>query len=388
MSRRGILCCGKALDAADTGCIGKASNAPAAQKRGRIALTPSRVRLPAWARRAPGDSLPRKTGRNTMRLIALALALLLAAPAHAFPERPITLVTGFAPGGSTDIAARLISERFAQNIAPSARVVVENRAGASGTVAADWLRRQAPDGHTLMLIEVSSHAIVPAALEGGTAFDPLRDFTHVGMIGTAPLVLIAAPNFPATTAEAAIARLRSARPEELAYATSGVGSIPHFGVEMLAQQLGVRFTHVPYRSGGLMLTAIHQGEGQFGIAVLASAAQQIRGGLVRGLAVTSRARFPAFPELPSLAEGALPGFELTTWNMIIAPAGLPAPVLARLNAALNASIAEAPLAERFLNAGVLVWQGPNTPEGAREFLASEVRRYQEVVVRTGIRLER
>jgi len=326
-----------------------------------------------------------------MLRLAILCALLcapFAALAQGFPERGISLSVGFAPGGSTDIAARLLSERFAHHVGGGTRIVVENRPGASGTVAGDWLRRQAPDGHTLMLIEVSSHAIAPAALQGGTPFDPVRDFTQIGMIGVAPMVLITNPRFPAATAADAIARLRAARPEELAYATSGVGSIPHLGVEMLAAQLNNRFTHVPYRSGGLMLTAIHQGEGQFGIAVLASAAEQIRSGLVRGLAVTSRDRFPAFPDLPTLAEGALPGFELTTWNMIIGPPGMPAPLVARLNAALVAAIAEPALAERFLTAGVRIWTQPNTPETTRAFLESEVRRYQEVVQRTGVRLER
>ena len=318
------------------------------------------------------------------------LAALLAAPAFAqtYPDRPITLITGFAPGGSTDIACRLIADRFAAGVAPGARMLVENRPGASGVVAADWLRRQAPDGHTLMLIEVSSHAIAPAALEGGTPFNPVEDFTQIGMVGTAPMVLITSPRFPASTAAEAIARLREAPPETFTYATSGVGSIPQLGAEMIALQLGTRFTHLPYRSGGLMLTSIYQNEGNFGVAVLASAAGQIRDGLVRGLAVTSRERFPTFPDIPTLDEAALPGFELTTWNMIIGPPRMAEGVLARLNAALNAAVAEAPLAERFLGAGVRMWQGPNTPATTRAFLASEVAKYRDVVARTGVRLER
>jgi tripartite-type tricarboxylate transporter receptor subunit TctC len=326
-----------------------------------------------------------------IRHLALAaLSLFAAAPlaAQSFPQRPVTLAVGFAPGGSTDIVSRLISERFAANLAPEARVLVENRPGASGIVAGDWLRRQAPDGHTLMLIEVSSHAIAPAALDGGTPFDPVADFTQIAMIGTAPMILIASPSFPATNAQEAITRLRNSRPEQFAYATSGVGSIPHLGVEMLALQLGARFTHVPYRSGGLMLTAIHQGEGQFGIAVLASAAGQVRGGLVRGLAVTSRERFPSFPEIPTLNEAAMPGFELTTWNMIIGPPNMPPAVLAQLNRALLSVVADAPLRERLLQAGVLPWATENTPETTRAFLTSEVQKYRQVVARTGVRLER
>lgn len=325
------------------------------------------------------------------RLALAALCLSVSASpamAQTFPQRPVTLAVGFAPGGSTDIASRLISERFAANLGGEARVLVENRPGASGVVASDWLRRQAPDGHSLMLIEVSSHAIVPAALEGGTPYNPMTDFTHIAMIGTAPMILISSPSFPATTAQQAIAVLRASRPEQYAYATSGVGSIPHLGVEMIAAQLGARFTHVPYRSGGLMLTAIHQGEGQFGVAVLASAAGQVRGGLVRGLAVTSRERFPSFPEIPTLNEAAMPGFELTTWNMIIGPPNMPAALVAQLNRALVATAGDATIRERLLQSGVLPWTAENTPETTRNFLAAEVRKYQEVVARTGIRLER
>lgn len=329
------------------------------------------------------------------RAVALALPAALALPGlaraqagFAPDQRPITLVTGFAPGGSTDIASRMIADRFAHHVGPGARMVVENRAGASGTVASDWLRRQAPDGHTIMLIEVSSHAIAPAALQGGTPYDPVEDFAQIGMVGTAPLILVANPRFPAANAREAIQRLAASRNEELAYATSGVGSIPHLAVEMLGARLGARFTHVPYRSGGLMLTAIHQGEGQFGIAVLASAAAQVRDGLVRGLAVTSRERFPAFPDIPTLAEDALPGFEMTTWNMIIGPPRMPAATLATLNRALAAAVAEPALRERLLGAGVAAWGTPNTPEGAREFLRAEVAKYRDVVQRTGVRLER
>jgi tripartite-type tricarboxylate transporter receptor subunit TctC len=298
------------------------------------------------------------------------------------------LISGFAPGGSTDIACRLISERFAHHIGGGARVVVENRPGASGTVAADWLRRQSPDGHTIMLVEVSSHAIAPAALQGGTPFDPVGDFTQIGMVGTAPMVFITSPRFPANTAVEAIARLRAAPRDTYTYATSGVGSIPQLGAEMIGLRLNTRFTHLPYRSGGLMLTSIYQDEGNFGVSVLASAAAQIRDGMVKGLAVTSRERFPAFPDIPTLAEAALPDFELTTWNMIIGPPRMPPAILARLNAALNLATAERALAERFLTAGVVMWNRPNTPDTTRAFLQSEVEKYRDLVARTGVRLER
>ncbi len=326
-----------------------------------------------------------------MRRRSLVLALLglfaLAPTAQAYPDRPITLVTGFAPGGSTDIAARLLAERLAVNLGRDARVVVENRAGASGTVASDWLRRQAPDGHTIMLVESSSHAIAPNALVGGTRYNPVQDFTHIGVIGTAPLILVVNNNFPARTAQEVVQQLRAAPPESITYATSGVGTILHLATEMLALNLGTRFVHVPYRSGGQMLTAIFQGEGQFGIAVLASAAQQVRDGMVRGIAVTGDRRFPSFPDTPTLAESGVPGYDLTTWNVLLGPPGMPGPVVEALNRALNASLAEPELRQKLLNAGVEAWQQSNTPADARAFMVREVEKFRVVVERTGVKLE-
>ncbi len=323
-----------------------------------------------------------------MRRLLLALPLLLAAlPASAFPDRPITLATGYAPGGSTDIAARLLADRLAANLGPEARVVVENRPGAAGIVASDWLRRQAPDGHTIMLVESSSHAIAPAALVGGTRYNPVTDFSHLGVIGTAPLLMIVNKDFPAATAPEVLARLRAAPPESITYATSGVGTIVHLAPEMLALDLKTRFVHVPYRSGGQMLTAIFQGEGQFGIAVLASAAQQVRDGMVRGIAVTGNRRFPSFPDLPTLAEAGVPGYDIATWNIILGPPGMPAPLQAALNRALVASLAEPALQQRLLTAGVDVWTAPNAPADARAFLEREVAKFRTVVERTGVKLE-
>ncbi len=325
------------------------------------------------------------------RVFACCLALLgifaASAVAQTFPEKPITLVTGFAPGGSTDIAARILSERLGAALGANARVVVENRAGASGTVASEWLRRQPADGYTIMLIESSSHAIAPAALVGGTRYHPINDFTQLGVIGTAPLILVVNKDFPARTAQDVVQRLRSAPPDSLTYATSGVGSILHLATEMLALNLNTRFVHVPYRSGGQMLQAIFQGEGQFGIAVLASAAGQVRDGLVRGIAVTGERRFPSFPDVPTITESGVTGFDITTWNMLIAPPNLPAPVTAALNRALVAALAEQSTRDRLLTAGVDAWSAPNSPADARAFLEREVAKFRNVVERTGVRLE-
>jgi tripartite-type tricarboxylate transporter receptor subunit TctC len=331
--------------------------------------------------------------RHVLAAGAGALAATAAPPApvraqgFAPATRPVTLVSGYSPGGSTDIAARLLADRLAAHLDPGARVVVENRPGASGVIAADWLRRQPPDGHTVMLAETGSHAIAQNALVGWNKYDAAADFTHLGVIGTPPLILVANNAFAAPTPAATVAKLRDAPPGSVTYATSGVGGILHLSTEMLAQDLGTRFVHVPYRSGAQMMQAIHTGEAQFGIAALASANAMVRDGLARGVAVTGTGRFPTYPDIPTLAESGVPGFEFTHFYILVGPPGMPQPVAGALNGALVASLREDSLRERFLAAGHEAWRAPNGLSEARAFIEREIGRYREIVRRTGVRLE-
>jgi tripartite-type tricarboxylate transporter receptor subunit TctC len=322
-------------------------------------------------------------------LLGLAAAAGLAAPAIAFPERTVTLAIGFAPGGSTDVTSRLLADRMGPALGPNGRVVVENRPGAAGLIASDWLRRQAPDGHTLMLVEASSHALAPNAVQGGTRYDPVADFTHIAIVGTGPMIVVAQPGFPARSPAEAVARLRESPSEAMPFASSGIASMPHLSAEMFAAVIGLggRFPHVPYRSGGLMVESIARGETQWGVAVLASAAGQVRDGRVRGVAVTGLERFPSFPDIPTLNEGALPGFDLENWFAIIGPRGMPAEVTASLNRAIRAAIAEPQLRERLLVAGVAPWTRPNEPADVEAFFRAELAKFRGVVDRTGVRLE-
>ena len=307
--------------------------------------------------------------------------------AFAPASKPITVVSGYSPGGSTDIAARLLADRLAAHLDPAARVVVENRPGASGVIAADWLRRQAPDGHTVMLAETGSHAIAQNALVGWNKYDAVADFTHLGVIGTPPLILVANNAFAAATPAATVAKLRDAPRGSVTYATSGVGGILHLATEMLAQHLGTQFVHVPYRSGAQMMQAIHTGEAQFGIAALASANAMVRDGLARGVAVTGTERFPSYPDTPTLAASGVPGFDFTHFYILAGPPGMAPAVVEALNRALVASLAEESLRDRMLAAGHNTWRAPNGPAEARAFVEREVARYREVVRRTGVRLE-
>jgi tripartite-type tricarboxylate transporter receptor subunit TctC len=323
---------------------------------------------------------------------SLVAALLLAAPAvraQGFPSRPITLVSGYAPGGSTDISARLLGERMQGFLGPEARVVVENRPGAAGRIASDWLRRQPADGHTLMLTETSSHALLPHALRRGTPYHPVEDFTQVAMVCTTPYVLVTRTDFPARTVQEMIERLRTADPETLPFATSGVANATHFAAELLVNRLGRggRFPNVPYRSGGLMVESIARGETQWGMAALASAAAQIAAGRVRGIAVTSAQRSASFPDIPTLAESGVEGFDLVNWYAVIGPPGMPAEVTARLNDAIRRALDDAQLRDRFRTAALDPWPGENSPAAARAYFIAEQERWREYVARTNLRLE-
>ncbi len=323
-------------------------------------------------------------------LLAFASAAAFPAPsrgAGAFPDRPVTMITGYGPGGSTDIAARILADRMAAHLGPEARIVVENRPGAAGTVATEWLKRQPPDGHTIMVTETGAAAAAPAALIGGTRYDPVADFTHLGVISTPPGLLVVTERFPASTPAEVLARLRAAPPDSITYASSGFGGVLHLRAEMLAQALGTRFVHVPYRSGAQMLQAILTGEAQFGIAALASATPLVREGKVRGVAMAGSRRFPLYPDIPTLAELGVEGFDDGGFFLLIAPAGVPGPVAGALNRALVSSLTAPDVREKLLFAGHDPAQGPNTPDDARAFMERELAKFAEVVRRTGVRLQ-
>ena len=323
-------------------------------------------------------------------LLGAGAALLAGGPTRAqetFPGRPITISNGYGPGGSTDIAARLMIDQMAPNLAANARLIIENRPGASGTIANTWLVRQPPDGYSLMISESSSFAIWPSMHESGTRYRPLQDFTWISTICTAPMVLIVKPDFPARTAQEAFDLLRSERSASLDYSSSGPGSIPHIAAEMLKHSLkDVRSQHIPYRGGAPAVLSIAKGETAWGIASLGSAAGQVQGNLVRPLAVTSAQRFPAFPDVPTFAEVGLKDMEISIFYLLHGPAGIAADVTAKLNKSSAAALTHAQTRERFVTAGMQAWDGPNTPESARTIVETELQRFTSIGQRTGIKI--
>jgi tripartite-type tricarboxylate transporter receptor subunit TctC len=318
---------------------------------------------------------------------ALAAGLaLLPAVARGYTDRPITLVTGYAPGGSTDVAARILADRMAARIGPEVRIMVDNRPGAAGVVATDWLKRQPADGSVIMVTETGASAAAPAAIAGFNRYDPVGDFTQLGVISTPPAILVVNRNFPGRTGPEVLREMRRAAPDSLIYASSGVGGVLHLRGELLAWKLGTRFEHVPYRSGALMMQAVLTDDAQFGIAALASATPFVRDGLVRGIAMAGTRRFPTFPDIPTFAELGIDGMEDGGFFLLVAPAGLPVETARTLNAALVETLAEPATRERLIQAGHLPPEGPNTPATARAYLVQQVAAYRALVERTGIRL--
>jgi tripartite-type tricarboxylate transporter receptor subunit TctC len=302
-------------------------------------------------------------------------------------DRPISLVVPFLAGGSTDIAGRVLAERMAPHLGPNARVIVENRAGAGGAVGSEWVRQRPADGYTLLLGTASSHATNPAALPSQTPYDPVGDFTPIAVVGGGPLVVVVPAASPHRTIAELVAAVR-ARPGALSWATSGVGGVGHLTGEYLKIEVGrMEAEHVPYRGGSAVMEALAKGEVAYSFEVLASSAPHLRDGLSRGLAVTSKERHPLFPDMPTLHETVAPGFDVTTWNVLLAPRGLPAPVLAALNAAANAALAEGPVRERLGAAGVDP-SPATTPEATRAFLQGELAKFRGIVQRAELRLGR
>jgi tripartite-type tricarboxylate transporter receptor subunit TctC len=319
-------------------------------------------------------------------------AALLAGTARAqaqpaWPERPILLTVPFTAGGSADIAARILAERMAPRLGPQARIVVENRAGAGGSLGAEHVRRQAPDGYSLLLATASSHGTNPAALPANTPYDPVEDFTPVAIVGGGPMVIVVPGRSPHRTIGDLIAAMRAA-PGRLSFATSGAGGIGHLtGEYFMSRAGGLRAEHIPYRGGAQVLAAMAAGEVDWSCEVLASATPHLRDGTSRGLAITVPRRHPMMPELPTLAEAGLEGFDVTTWNLLLAPRGLPAPLLARLNEAAVAALGEPAAKERMAAAGVDAAE-PSTPEATRAFLVGELEKFRGIVRTAGVVLGR
>lgn len=318
--------------------------------------------------------------RNLLAIAGLAPMAATAQPAWR-PERPIRVIVPFAPGGTTDVVARIIAEPVGQILGQN--LIVENRpGGAAGLVGADFVAKSAPDGHTI-LIHSNGHAIAPA-LVARMPFDPVADFTGISMAGRVPQVLCVNPRLPVTTLAELLALLR-ANPGRYHFASAGIGTAVHLGGEMFRAVNQLDIAPVHYRGGGPAMQGVITGDAIFTVDPIASALGHIRGGNVRALVVAGAERAPTLPDVPSAAELGMPEFAVDAWLIALAPARTPAPVVAVLNAAFAA--AQRQVAQRLADQAVLPMPELQTPAQLMAFVRSDMARYAAVMRGAGIRPE-
>jgi tripartite-type tricarboxylate transporter receptor subunit TctC len=314
---------------------------------------------------------------------ALAAALAGAHPAAAqdYPTRPITLIVPYTPGGGNDAMARVVADKM--SIVLGQQIVIENRGGAGGSIATRQVARAAPDGYTLGLGGTGTLAIDPT-LYPNVGYDPRKDFAPVGLIATSALIVLVNPAVPAKTLKEFIA-LAKAEPGKINFASAGSGSGIHLGTELLAYMAGIKMTHIPYKGSAPALTDLIGGHVALYFSSLPPAIGLVRDGKVRALAVTGPTRSKAFPDIPTVAEAALPGFEAVLHYGIVAPAGTPRPVIDKLNAAMRTALASPQVQARIDTDGAEPMA--STPEQYAADIDREETKWSEIVRRSGAKAE-
>ncbi|MBL0125338.1 MAG: tripartite tricarboxylate transporter substrate binding protein [Betaproteobacteria bacterium] len=319
-----------------------------------------------------------------IRLIAPSIFLSFfvagTAIAQEFPSKPITIVVTYPAGGGADLMARMVAPKMSATLKQP--VIVENRPGASGQIAASMVAKAAPDGYTLML-DASSYAVNPS-LFAKLPYDTDKAFTPIGVTALFPNVLVSTAGYPVKSVADVIA-LAKKQPGAIGYASSGNGSAQHLAGALFELQAKVDMLHVPYKGGGPALIDVIGGQVPFFFANVASSLQHIKGGKLQALAVTSSKRSAILPDVPTIAEAGVPGYQVYEWNVIVAPAGTPAPVLTKLAAALRVALDAPDVRERIAGLGGEVFSG-GTPESVK-FLHEQTAIWSKVVKDRGIKPE-
>ncbi|MBX6425309.1 MAG: tripartite tricarboxylate transporter substrate binding protein [Variibacter sp.] len=311
-----------------------------------------------------------------------ALALTTpAAVAQTYPNRPITFIIGFAPGGPSDVLSRIIGRRMEQELKQP--MVIENRAGAGGSLAAQIVARAAPDGYTVMLGTNAALTINPNVLKN-VGYDAEKDFDYVSMIGTQPDVLYVHPSVEAKTFADLIA-LAKANPGKLNFGSGGIGTPAHLSGELLKTRAGVDIAHVPFRGTGPSVQAVVAGHIQMAFNPPAPLIPFIQNGSIRPLAVTSPERSGALPDVPTIHESGYPGFDTKNWHGLVLPAGAPKEVIAVLQRALHATLADPAVKKQLNELGVDL--KPGTPEEFRAVIRQELPMFAEIIKTAGIKVD-
>lgn len=315
--------------------------------------------------------------RHLLLTLATGLAMAHPAMAQTYPERPVKLVVPYAPGGSADIAARLIAEEWGKALGTS--VFIENKGGAGGNLGVDQVAKSPPDGYTVGLQTVSL-AINPS-LTAKMPYDTLKDLAPIGMVASSQHVLVVNANLPAKDVKELIALIK-AKPGKYTYGSAGAGSTFHMSAELFKAVAGVPIVHIPYRGGGPALTDTIAGQVDMSFPVLSAAQQHVASGKLRALGVTGPKRSALMPNVPTIAEAGLSTYSFETWFMVFAPAGTPAPVIEKLNTALNKALNLPALKERLAKDGFDPL--PTTPVQARARLEKEMPQWATLIKERGI----
>ena len=322
--------------------------------------------------------------RRTLLQGTVGTAAVLGLPAlkaQTLPSGPIRIVVGFPPGGGTDILARVLGQRL-QGLW-STTVVVENRPGAAGVLAADHVAKQMPDGSTLLMAHINSHAIAPA-LNPKLSYNAETDFAPIALVGVTPNLLVCNDQQPARDIKSLIALCR-AKPGQVTFGSSGPASAQHLALELFKYQAKVFALHIPYRGSGPVITDLIGGQIQYSFETMTAATPHVKSGKLIAVAQTRLARSGAFPQVPTVAESGLPGFDASTWYGLVGPARLPAALVKRINDDVNKVLTNPEVAERLASVGAEDSGG--TPERFAGFMLREREKYRTLVKEAGIRIE-
>ena len=298
-----------------------------------------------------------------------------------YPNRPVRLIVPYPPGGGNDTLARIFGQKLTESWGQ--QIVVDNRPGAGTIIGTQLAARAAPDGYTLLLSSIATHAVAPH-LYRQPGYDPVKDFTPVTLLAIAPTVLCVNASVPARSVQDLIA-LAKAKPGELKFASGGNGTPPHMAGEIFASHTGVKLLHVPYKGGGPAIAGLIGGETSMMFDTAASILPHVKGGKLRALAIARSARLPEYPELPTFAEAGVKGYEVNAWYSVHAPAGVPRDIVAKVNRELVRILALPDIREKLRSLGS---EGVgNTPEEFARFVREESAKYARAIKESGIKIE-
>jgi tripartite-type tricarboxylate transporter receptor subunit TctC len=313
-------------------------------------------------------------------LLPVLLFCSVSATAQGYPARPIRLIVPFPPGGGTDTMARVVAPKLSEFLGQ--QVVAENRGGAGANIGAELAAKSAPDGYTLMLATITN--AIGASLYSKLNYDLVRDFATITQLATTPHILVVHPSVPVKSVKEFVA-LAKAKPGELAYSSSGSGSAAHLAGELFNSLTGVKTTHVPYKGGGPSMIALVGGEVSLAFATMPSAIGYVRSGRLRGIAVTTDRRSPSTPELPTIAETGVAGYEAGSWYGLSVPAGTSKEIIARLHAETIKVVGLPDVKERLFNAGFEIVT--STPEQFAAFTRNEIQKWGKIVKAAGLKVD-